>query len=394
VPYEMTVWSNGEAPALNADNLNKIEQGVSDAHNLVGIPGANGANGLSAYEVAQSNGFNGTEAQWLDSLVGPPGPPGLAGANGVDGANGAPGNPGAPGANGVDGANGQDGANGTNGTNGLDGRTVLNGAGVPSSSNGSTGDFWIDTAAASIYGPKADNNWGNAVSLIGPKGDTGNNGAQGPAGENGVPGANGQNGAPGANGQNGAPGANGANGVGIPAAGNTGQYLTKSDNNDYNTQWSTLPAIPTLNVFTCKQNAAVSAMNNNATLNNISGMAFNVTNGRSYYFKFTVNFTSTVSTCGVGFCIAGPTMTASQHRVEIQQGGAGTDMFYTNIAFNNLATKLTSASVAANNTTGIAFIEGHCNPSNNGAIQLQSFPEVNNSVTINNLGMGFMVDAG
>lgn len=30
--YEKTTWNNGAAPALNANNLNKIEQGIKDAH--------------------------------------------------------------------------------------------------------------------------------------------------------------------------------------------------------------------------------------------------------------------------------------------------------------------------------------------------------------------------
>lgn len=29
--YQKTVWVNGQAPAINADNLNKIEQGIADA---------------------------------------------------------------------------------------------------------------------------------------------------------------------------------------------------------------------------------------------------------------------------------------------------------------------------------------------------------------------------
>lgn len=29
--YEKTVWVNGQAPALDADHLNKIEQGIADA---------------------------------------------------------------------------------------------------------------------------------------------------------------------------------------------------------------------------------------------------------------------------------------------------------------------------------------------------------------------------
>ena len=33
--YEKTVWVNGQAPALDADHLNKIEQGIADADNAI-----------------------------------------------------------------------------------------------------------------------------------------------------------------------------------------------------------------------------------------------------------------------------------------------------------------------------------------------------------------------
>lgn len=33
--YTKTTWVNGGAPAINASNLNKIEQGIEDAHNLI-----------------------------------------------------------------------------------------------------------------------------------------------------------------------------------------------------------------------------------------------------------------------------------------------------------------------------------------------------------------------
>lgn len=57
------------------------------------------------------------------------------------------------------------GTNGTNGTNGTDGKTVLNGSGVPSSGLGTNGDFYIDTTAWTIYGPKSGGAWGSATSL-------------------------------------------------------------------------------------------------------------------------------------------------------------------------------------------------------------------------------------
>jgi hypothetical protein len=68
------------------------------------------------------------------------------------------------------GAQGPTGATGTNGTNGIDGKTILNGSGVPSSGLGVNGDFYIDTTASRIYGPKASGAWGGGVSLIGPAG--------------------------------------------------------------------------------------------------------------------------------------------------------------------------------------------------------------------------------
>ena len=62
------------------------------------------------------------------------------------------------------GATGAAGAAGTNGTNGL---SVLNGSGVPAGSTGVDGDFYIDTAAWNIYGPKTAGAWGAGTSLIG-----------------------------------------------------------------------------------------------------------------------------------------------------------------------------------------------------------------------------------
>ena len=46
------------------------------------------------------------------------------------------------------------GANGTNGTNGDDGKSVLNGSSDPTSNDGAEGDFWINTNANTIWGPK------------------------------------------------------------------------------------------------------------------------------------------------------------------------------------------------------------------------------------------------
>lgn len=94
------------------------------------------------------------------------------------------------------GATGSQGPAGNNGQNGIDGKTIRNGSGAPSSGLGVDGDFYIDTTADDIYGPKTSGSWGSPTSLIGPQGPTG---ATGPAGPTGAAGANGSNGTNGAN---------------------------------------------------------------------------------------------------------------------------------------------------------------------------------------------------
>lgn len=62
------------------------------------------------------------------------------------------------------------------------GNTVLSGSGAPSSGTGANGDFYIDTTAHTIYGPKTSGAWGSPTSLVGPTGATGATGPAGPAG--------------------------------------------------------------------------------------------------------------------------------------------------------------------------------------------------------------------
>lgn len=85
---------------------------------------------------------------------------------------------------GTDGADGADGADGSDGAPGADGRTVLNGTGAPSSGIGVAGDFYLNTATNTLYGPKdASTGWPAGVSLVGPAGPEG---PQGPAGASDV----------------------------------------------------------------------------------------------------------------------------------------------------------------------------------------------------------------
>lgn len=80
------------------------------------------------------------------------------------------------------GPQGPQGIQGETGPTGADGKTVLSGTGAPASGLGVDGDFYIDTAASDIYGPKTSGVWGTGTSLIGPQGIQGETGPQGPQG--------------------------------------------------------------------------------------------------------------------------------------------------------------------------------------------------------------------
>jgi len=57
------------------------------------------------------------------------------------------------------GLKGDTGSTGSTGAPGADGKNVLNGAGAPGDGTGVNGDFYIDTTADAIYGPKAAGTW-------------------------------------------------------------------------------------------------------------------------------------------------------------------------------------------------------------------------------------------
>lgn len=110
---------------------------------------------------------------------------------------------GVPGQDGADGTNGTDGIDGTNGTNGLDGKTVLNGTERPDETIGTLGDFYLDTASSTLYGPLTERGWGEGTSLVGPAGVDGTDGADGADGTDGVDGTDGTDGVDGAPGPRG-----------------------------------------------------------------------------------------------------------------------------------------------------------------------------------------------
>ena len=136
--------------------------------------------------------FNGTT--WVPGTVaGSAGPTGPQGPTGPSGATGPQGSIGPQGLPGLMGATGAAGAQGPAGLKGLDGKTILSGAGSPvaTSATGTLGDFYLDTAASLLYGPKVGPTWVGltGVSLVGPQGPA--SGPAGPAGPTGPTGPQG-----------------------------------------------------------------------------------------------------------------------------------------------------------------------------------------------------------
>jgi hypothetical protein len=133
--------------------------------------------------------------------IGPAGPPGPAGPTGAVGPQGPLG------------------PLGPRGPAGLNGNTMLSGVLPPVASVGTNGDFYIDTAASHLFGPKTQGIWPSPVSLIGPQGLIGATGPQGPAGPQGLTGAVGPQGPMGPMGPTGAQGVAGPTGAqGPPGA--------------------------------------------------------------------------------------------------------------------------------------------------------------------------------
>lgn len=96
------------------------------------------------------------------------------------------------------GAAGTAGAVGPAGAAGADGSKILTGAGAPAAATGANGDFYFDSTAKSLYGPKAGGAWpATGVVLSGPAGAAGANGATGATGATGTTGATGAAGAAG-----------------------------------------------------------------------------------------------------------------------------------------------------------------------------------------------------
>ncbi|KQC00182.1 collagen-like protein [Pedobacter sp. Hv1] len=77
---------------------------------------------------------------------------------------------------GPQGAQGAQGPQGLQGTPGPAGSTVLSGNGTPTSTTGANGDFYLDLTSSLFYGPKTAAGWGTGFAMKGANGAAGTNG--------------------------------------------------------------------------------------------------------------------------------------------------------------------------------------------------------------------------
>ncbi|HEH5922191.1 TPA: collagen-like adhesin Lcl [Legionella pneumophila] len=167
---------------------------------------------------------------------GPQGLPGPKGDRGEAGPQGLPGPKGDQGEAGPQGLPGPKGDQGEAGPQGLPGPKGDRGEAGPQGLPGPKGDRG-EAGPQGLPGPKGDK---GETGAVGPQGMPGPKGDQGEAGPQGLPGPKGDKGETGAVGPQGMPGPKGEagdDGQGVPAGGETGQILAKSNDLDFNTMW-------------------------------------------------------------------------------------------------------------------------------------------------------------
>jgi hypothetical protein len=162
--------------------------GATGPQGSIGLTGATGATGPTG--LTGATGATGPQGPTgLTGATGPTGPQGPIGLTGATGAAGPQGPIGLTGVTGAAGPQGSIGLSGPQGVAGTNGTAVLNGTTVPVAGIGANGDFYINTATNTLYGPKVSGVWPAGISLVGPQGPQGLAGATGPQGPAGPSGS-------------------------------------------------------------------------------------------------------------------------------------------------------------------------------------------------------------
>lgn len=128
-------------------------------------------------------------------------------------------------------------------------------------------------------------------------------------------------------------------------------------------------------------------VNNNVianTLQDVTGLSFNVTAGQRYWFRFYILYTAQATTTGSRWSINGPAVTGLSYMSEYSLTTTTTTRNATLTSFNMPAgSNATSASTGPSNT---AQIEGFIQPSANGTVIARFASEVANSAITAKVG--------
>jgi len=195
--------------------------GPSGSSGTSGLDGATGPTGPSG-----PSGTGATGPQGPQGGIGPQGPSGPSGSS-ITGPQGPQGSTGPQGPSGPSGAS----VIGPQGPQGPEGPQGVAGPQGPQGPEGATG-------ATGPQGPQGVQGSTGPQGPSGPEGPQGSTGPQGPQGPSGPTGATGPQGPQGPGGNIGPTGPQGPSGAGLPAGGNTGEYLEKASATDYDTVWT------------------------------------------------------------------------------------------------------------------------------------------------------------
>jgi hypothetical protein len=167
---------------------------------------------------------------------------------------------------------------------------------------------------------------------------------------------------------------------------NPGERLEYTDKNGWaaytvNGSVKTSQTAGTVNPVSTAINVVVLAsdvINNNVTANSIAsvtGLSFNVTAGRTYWFEFIIDYTSAATTTGSRWSISGPGITRLAYTSEYSLTATTKTLNNLNAYDLPAASNATSAATVGN----IATIWGMITPSENGTVIARFASEITNS---------------
>ncbi len=123
-------------------------------------------------------------------------------------------------------------------------------------------------------------------------------------------------------------------------------------------------------------------VNNNAVANtiaDITGLSFSVTSGKTYYFSFTIAYTSVATTTGARFSINGPAATYLNYWTRFPNATNSVNTYLGLTSYDLPAAASTTSPAASATIGGVANIEGFVTPSASGTLIGRFASEVANS---------------